>query len=133
MSENPSHHYTNDEVSRIIRRALKIKNEDSISHEDLIETARDLELDPQVVETAIKQEREEFNRKRTRKARLNRRKAGFYRHLSIYLVVNIVLLLIDMSTPGPGWFHWSVVGWGTGVACHFMAVFLSEGNGLQTA
>jgi len=53
MNEFSSRHYDNDEVNRIIRRALKLKNEDTISHQDLIDTARDIGLDPQIVETAI--------------------------------------------------------------------------------
>ncbi len=53
MNEFASRHYDNDEVNRIIRRALKLKNEDTISHQDLIDTARDIGLDPQIVETAI--------------------------------------------------------------------------------
>jgi hypothetical protein len=53
MNDFSSRHYDNDEVNRIIRRALKLKNEDTISHQDLIDTARDIGLDPQIVETAI--------------------------------------------------------------------------------
>ena len=56
MSEFTSRQYNNDEVSRIIRRALKIKQEDTISHQDLIETARDIGIDPKILETAILQE-----------------------------------------------------------------------------
>ncbi len=53
MNEFASRHYDNDEVNRIIRRALKLENEDTISHQDLIDTARDIGLDPRIVETAI--------------------------------------------------------------------------------
>ena len=44
MNELTSRHYDNDEVNRIIRRALKLKNEDTISHQDLIDSARDIGL-----------------------------------------------------------------------------------------
>ena len=62
MSEFTSRHYDSDEVNRIIRRALKLKNEDTISHQDLIDTSRDIGLDPQIVETAIEQEQREFKK-----------------------------------------------------------------------
>ena len=55
MNEFSSRHYDNEEVSRIIRRALKLKNEDTISHQELLDTARDIGLDPQILETAIEQ------------------------------------------------------------------------------
>ena len=51
MSEFTSRQYNNDEVNRIIRRALKLKQEDTISHQDLIETARDIGIDPKILET----------------------------------------------------------------------------------
>ena len=57
MEINSSRKYSEDDVNRIIRLALKLDNEDTISHEDLIETARAIGLDPQIVEAAIEQDR----------------------------------------------------------------------------
>ena len=123
MNEFSSNQYDNDEVNRIIRRALKLKNEDTVSHEDLLETARDIGLDPQIVEAAIEQERRESKKEKILKARLKRRKVGFFWHLWSYIIVNAGLLLINNLTPGPWWFQWSVLGWGIGLAFHFKAVF----------
>lgn len=123
MIEYESQQYDNDEVSRIIRRALKITNEDRISHRDLMETAGQIGLDPLIVETAIKEEQRAFEKERIRKAALSRRKAGFQWHLWSYLVVNAALLLTNKLAPGPWWFHWSVLGWGIGLAFHFKAVY----------
>jgi hypothetical protein len=123
MSEFASRQYNNDEVNRIIRRALKLKQEDKISHQDLIETARDIGIDPKILETAILQEQQESKKESIRKARLKRRKVGFYSHLWSYLIVNGALLFINKLTPGPWWFQWSVLGWGIGLAFHFKAVY----------
>jgi hypothetical protein len=128
MNEFSSQQYNQDEVNRIIRRALKIQNEDTISHEDLIETARAIGLDPQIVEDAIEQEQREFKKEKIRQAWLKRRKMGFYSHLSSYLIINTVLLLINNFTPGPWWFQWSVLGWGIGLAFHFKALFFPHGK-----
>lgn len=117
------HQYDNDEVTRIIRRALKLSNEDIISHDELMETAAQVGLDPSIVEIAIKEERREYQKERTRKAALRRRQVGFHWHLWSYLVVNLALLLTNKLTPGPWWFHWSVLGWGIGLAFHFKAVY----------
>ena len=123
MNEFSSRQYTNDEVTCIIRRALKLDHEDKISHEDLIETARAIGLDPQIVEAAIEQEQRGFEKEKIRRTRLKRRKMAFYSHLSSYLIITAVLLLINIFTPGPWWFQWSVLGWGIGLAFHFKAIY----------
>ena len=128
MNELSSRQYDSDEVTRIIRRALKLKNEDTISHQDLIDMAEEIGIDPQLLETAIKQEQREFKKERIRKARLKRRKVGFYSNLWSYLIVNTALLLINSLTPGPWWFQWPLLGWGIGLAFHFKAVFSPVGK-----
>ncbi|MGH6989033.1 MAG: 2TM domain-containing protein [Stellaceae bacterium] len=42
----------------------------------------------------------------------------FYSHLSLYVVVNFILFLIDSSTPGPAWFFAPLIGWGLIVVLH---------------
>ena len=128
MYELSSRQYDSDEVTRIIRRALKLKQEDTISHQDLIDTAEEIGIDPQLLETAIKQEQREFEKEKFRKVRLKRRKVGFYSHLWSYLIVNAALLLINNFTPGPWWFQWSVLGWGIGLAFHFKAIYFPHGK-----
>lgn len=133
MNEFSSRQYNNDEVNRIIRRALKLKQGDTINHQDLIQTAREIGIDPKILEAAILQEQREFNKEKIRKARLKRRKVGFYSHLWSYLIVNAALLLINNFTPGPWWFQWSVLGWGIGLAFHFKAVFFPGDKRLRKA
>jgi hypothetical protein len=128
MNDFSSRHYDNDKVNRIIRRALKLKNEDTVSHQDLLDTAMDIGLDSQILETAIEQEQQATKKEKIRKVRLKRRKAGFYSHLWSYLIVNGALLLINNFTPGPWWFQWSVLGWGIGLAFHFKAIFFPHAN-----
>jgi len=77
MNEFSSKQYCKDEVDRIIRRALKLKKDDLISHQELIDTAREFGIDPQTLETAIEEDKEEFEKERARKTRLLRRKARF--------------------------------------------------------
>lgn len=48
---------------------------------------------------------------------------GFYIHLTVYIVVNIGLFLIDtLATPGNLWFFWPLAGWGIAVAIHGLSV-----------
>ena len=123
MNHFSSRHYDSDEVNRIIRRALNLKRVHGISYQDLVDTAKEIGLGPQAVETAIEQEQREFKKENLRKVRLKRRKVGFYSHLWSYLIVNGALWLINNFTPGPWWFQWSVLGWGIGLAFHFKAIY----------
>jgi hypothetical protein len=42
----------------------------------------------------------------------------FYTHLTIYVILNFVILLIDISTPGDPWFYQVLLGWGLFVGLH---------------
>jgi 2TM domain len=41
-----------------------------------------------------------------------------YMHLTTYIFGNVILLLIDVSTPGEVWFYKVLLGWGLLVALH---------------
>jgi len=123
MNEFLSKQYSKEEVDRIIRRALKMKKEDSVNHQELIDTAREFGIDPQTLETAIEKEQEAFEIGKVRRTRLVRRKARFHRHLWSYIIVIGALLLINITTPGPWWFQWPALGWGIGLAFNFKAAY----------
>ena len=123
MNEFPSKQYSKDEVDRIIRRALKLKKEDSISHQELIDTAKEFGIDSQTLEAAIDADKEEFEKEKAGKTRLMHRKARFHRHLWSYLIVIGALLIINLMTPGPWWFQWPALGWGIGLAFNFKAAY----------
>lgn len=42
----------------------------------------------------------------------------FYTHLTIFVIVNFIILLIDISTPGDPWFYQVLLGWGLFVGLH---------------
>ena len=48
---------------------------------------------------------------------------GFYMHLTVYVLVNVLLLAINLATtPDRLWFYWPLLGWGIGVAAHGASV-----------
>ena len=56
-------------------------------------------------------------------------KLGFYIHLTVYLVVNTALIIINTSTsPEYVWFIWPLLGWGIGLFFHGMGVFVFSGG-----
>lgn len=52
---------------------------------------------------------------------------GLMIHAIAYVIVNLLLLYIDVMTPGSVWFFWPLLGWGIGLACHAWAVYKHTG------
>ena len=51
-------------------------------------------------------------------------KKGFYIHLTVYLLVNTMLVIIWAVTgDGFPWFVFPLGGWGIGVLFHFLSIF----------
>jgi hypothetical protein len=49
---------------------------------------------------------------------------GFWIHLGVYVIVNLLLFLINIITsPDNLWFYWVLLGWGIGIVAHAFAVF----------
>jgi len=56
-------------------------------------------------------------------------KIGFYIHLAVYVGVNILLVIINLSTsPQYIWFIWPLLGWGIGLFFHGMSIFVFSGK-----
>ena len=48
---------------------------------------------------------------------------GFYIHLSVFILVNILLVAINWAIGTPWWAQWPFLGWGVGIIGHALAVF----------
>lgn len=59
-------------------------------------------------------------------------KIVFYKHLSSYVVVNVILIVLNFLTLGNGeggwWFYWITIFWGVGLLAHFLRVFVLTGK-----
>lgn len=72
----------------------------------------------------------EYNEAYKHAARRVKAKMGFYGHLTSYVIVNgmlIVLYLLTSIAAGTlyyPWFIWVMLGWGIGLAFHYMGVFI---------
>lgn len=52
-------------------------------------------------------------------------KFEFYRHLAIYVGVNILLIIINLVTSTETlWFIWPLLGWGIGIVVHAARVYI---------
>lgn len=51
-------------------------------------------------------------------------KKGFYSHFGIYAIMGIFFFTLNMLTsPATYWWYWPMLGWGIGIASHYIAVF----------
>ena len=62
-------------------------------------------------------------------------KKGFYIHLTVYIVVNIGLVLLWAFAADRGfpWFVFPLGGWGIGLLFHYLGVFVFEGKSDRAA
>ena len=114
---NSPRRYTQEEVSAILRRALERQGTSSsaITHDELIETARELGIDPMALEAAINEQQSVGEYESARAEYLVHRRQKFFEHLRSYIIVNLVLFVVDILVSGGSWFFWPLLGWGIGV------------------
>jgi len=49
---------------------------------------------------------------------------GFYIHLGVYVLVNLFLFLLNITTaPARLWFYWPLLGWSIAIVVHASSVF----------
>jgi len=72
---------------------------------------------PAISLAAREAELEQWARGRVKSLRL------FYTHFLVFALINIVCLLIDISTPGDPWFYKVLLGWGLIVGLHAMYTY----------
>jgi hypothetical protein len=60
-------------------------------------------------------------------------KKGFYIHFTVYIIVNIMLVLIWAFATGGGfpWFIFPLGGWGIGILFHFLGIFVFGRNRIE--
>jgi hypothetical protein len=60
-------------------------------------------------------------------------KMEFFTHLTTYIVINIILIIINLATSRQYyWFYWPLLGWGIGLVLHGTNVFIyGEGSSLK--
>jgi hypothetical protein len=126
MDDQRSKRYNADEVTRILKRALRPGQEDAITHQELLEIARELGVTPDTLDAAITQEMAGMDLEEARKKWLRRERSGFNPHLWSYIIVITALFLIDLFSPGGWWFQWPMLGWGIGLAFHFRSAYFPQ-------
>ena len=56
-------------------------------------------------------------------------KAGFKKHVAVYVGVNLMLLIINLSTASDQlWFLWPLLGWSIGLLMHGLKAYVLPGS-----
>jgi hypothetical protein len=139
MSEPPKRTYTQEEVTEILKRALRqqgLRNQ-TLSHDELVQMADEVGIDRESLEAAttdLAQSRAEELRESDEARELAeeraRRFSRFVSSLFTYLVVGAVLYFIDMRTSGGTWFYWPVIGFAIALAFQLRGIFFPQ-EGLE--
>jgi F0F1-type ATP synthase assembly protein I len=114
--------YTKEEADAILARALDMQRGDGTSHEDLVATAREVGIAPEVLERAAaevvtrRQDEVELVAIRVRAWR------GFYAHLVPYVMVGALLGFVNYMTTSFPWAVIVMLAWGIGLTSHLLAV-----------
>lgn len=118
-TNNTPRRYTQEEMNAILRRALERQGGTSatgmVSHEDLLETARELGIEPDQVEAALVEHETVWATEDARVRWRAQRKKKFFEHLRAYIIVNAMLFMMDIAMTGGVWFYWCLFGWGIGI------------------
>jgi hypothetical protein len=111
--------YTNEEVASILTRALERQHDGGrISHDELLETAREIGVTTLEIEAAVTAEvkaRAERLVLEEARARAVRR---FAQHLAAFVVTNAILAVVDLKLTGGVFFYWIGLAWGAALAVH---------------
>lgn len=116
--------YTNDEVASILTRALDRQNEGGrISHDELLETAREIGVTTLEIEASIVVETNLRAARIMREEEHGRHVRAFLQHLAAYTVLGAFGFVIDTKLTGGVWWYWLLLGWGAVVAVHAARTF----------
>jgi hypothetical protein len=136
MSEPPSKRtYTQEEVTEILKRAMKQQSlqKDGLSHEELVEMAKEVGIDQAAVESAtselVETRADELARQQDARELAEERSRllnGFVSGLLFYVVICGGLYFIDQRFTGGTWFYWVVFGWGIGLLFKLRSVLFPQ-------
>ena len=115
--------YSEDQAKAIIQRALERQTPAArVSHDELVATAQEIGISEVELQAAVAEEARERDERRDVDELNARRRRGLGAHLTSYLGVNALLLVINVLVGPPWWFVWPLVCWGFAVGMHWNAV-----------
>lgn len=109
--------YSQDEMRAILRKAVERRDRagepsETVSHDELMETAKEVGLDPRELEAAAIEVRKERELELDRAAWKAEKSARLRRTATTWAVVNALCFAINFVIGPPWWFVWVLGPWG---------------------
>jgi hypothetical protein len=139
MAEPPRRTYSQQEVTEILKRALRQQSlrGNQLSHEELVEMADEVGIDRDSLDAAtadLVQTREaelvQNDEARELAEERARRFARFVGSLFTFLVIAVVCYFVNKGTGGYNWFYWPIMGFGIALAFQLRGIFFPQ-EGLE--
>lgn len=122
-SKNPQT-YTKEEVVSILSRGLDRNHEGGrISHDELLETAREIGMTTLEIEAAVADEVRKRAERMALEEQQKRAVRGFLKHAIAFVVTSVLLVIVDVRLTGGVWWYFAIGAWGLGVGAHAVRVF----------
>lgn len=132
MSQQPR--FSRDDADSILRNLLQKKPVGShYTIADLENTASELGVSKDELRQAIETYMIEKEELEIRNEVLLKKKRKLYDHIAAYSIVNSGLFLLDYFTSNSGWFMYSVIGWGIGLAFDIYGTFMPKEEEIEKA
>jgi hypothetical protein len=132
MSDQSPRRYTSEEVNAILQRALERQGGGaSITHNELVETARELGIDPRQLDAAIDDFAANAGLETAREQWKKVRRQKFFNHLWSYIIVNAFFLIMALVVGEPAVFFAPLLGWGVGLAFHARSAFFPSDDSVE--
>jgi hypothetical protein len=121
--------YNQEEVDAILDRAIRAQAKDGtrLTHEELVSAAAEVGIPRDAIDSAARDGDAALSDERILATWKRRARLAFLRHFITYALVIAMLAFINMlTTPAFPWFGIVVLGWGIGIAMHFMGTFFAD-------
>ena len=114
MKSHQAEDYSRDEIDEIFRLALKrqVADHQRASREELLDVARTMGIDPELVDEAVAQYEQDGRKARARAVWLRRKRAEFRETARSFCIIMPILLAVNFFMGGGWWVHWPALGWG---------------------
>ena len=121
--------YSQEEVDAILERALRAQAKDGtrLTHEELVSAAGEVGIPREAIDAAAREGASAVSDKELLRAWKRRARMAFLRHFITYVLVIGMLAVGNMlTTPSMPWFAIVALGWGIGIAMHFLGTFFAD-------
>jgi Flp pilus assembly protein TadB len=126
MTDPKHREYTSAEAASIITRVLERQNGEGgrISHDELLETARDIGVTTLELEEAVVEETKLRAEMIVRGEQRQRALRGLLRHVVAFIVLGSLCFVLAVRIAGGSVYLWVLCVWGAAVVVHAMRVLV---------